>query len=123
MRTSTLEIRTARRRQRSSRDERQQWVEDWERSGLTQVEYARTHGLSVATLRNWIRHAARATAVSGSGAPEFREVDLAQVLGVGANVADRSWDAEIRMPSGVAIAVGRGTSAARVRELLEAVGC
>ncbi|MBL9128134.1 MAG: hypothetical protein JNL97_10825 [Verrucomicrobiales bacterium] len=105
MKDPTLAISRPARRQWTRVAEQARWVKDWEESEETQLEFARNHGLSVATLRNWVRHAVPATAVWRSGAPEFREVDLAQVLGMGANAADRSWDAEIRMPSGVAIAI------------------
>lgn len=98
-------------------------MQEWECSGLTQTEFARTHGLSVATLRNWIRWSVQATTSSGASAFAFREIDVAQVLGGSARVVDSTWEAEIRLPSGVVIAVGRGTSAARVRELLEAARC
>ena len=90
---------------------------------MTQTEFARTHGLSVATLRNWSRTAAQAAGSSDSNTTAFREIDLAQVLGANGSVADQSWEAEIRLPSGITLALAPGVPLSRVIELVEAVRC
>lgn len=98
------------------------WVKDWEDSAQTQMDFARSHGLSVATLRNWIRRHRR-DRLREREVVELRELDVRKLIGPDLAVRATPWDAEIRLPGGVAIAVAAGTSAARVRELMEAVRC
>jgi hypothetical protein len=111
-----------RRRCRTSTAERRQWVEAWERSDQTQEEFAATHGLSVGTLRNWIRGH-----VPGGGkakaVPDFREISIGEILSGSRSVQAVGWAAEIRLPSGVVIALGPSAGIDRVKELLEAVRC
>ena len=97
-------------------------MEAWERSGQTQVDFSRDHSLSVATLRNWIRRHRSAPLPLGNGV-ELQEVDLGRVIARELAAGSTRWEAEIRLPSGVSLAVGQGTSASRVRELLEALRC
>ncbi len=97
-------------------------MEAWERSGRTQRDFARDHGLSLATLRNWICRQ-RANIIRPPSAAELKEVDLGALIGPELVAGSTGWEAEIRLPSGVCLAVGRGVSASRVRELLEALRC
>ena len=45
---------TLERRRRWSRAEREQLLQDFRASGLTQARFAAEHGIKVTTLRNWI---------------------------------------------------------------------
>ena len=62
------------------REEIEKIVADYERSGLTQDEYARQHGLKVGTLRHWIYHRLRAAAPA---APALVEVQVAPMAALG----------------------------------------
>jgi hypothetical protein len=42
---------------RYSEEEKRMWVEDWKQSGTSLFGYARTNGLNLATLRNWVKEA------------------------------------------------------------------
>lgn len=123
MKNSTLvNSRKGRRRRRTSRRERQQWVEAWERSEQTQEAFAATNGLSVGTLRNWIRGCAQQHA-QAKAVPAFREISIGEILGGSRSAQSGAWEAEIRLPSGVVIAVGPSATVDRVKELLEALRC
>jgi transposase-like protein len=54
------------------KEEIEKIVADYERSGLTQEEYARQHGLKVGTLRYWIYHRLRAVAPTGPALVEVQ---------------------------------------------------
>lgn len=110
------------RRRQSSAAERIRWVQAWERSDLTQSDFAETHGLRVGTLRNWVRQQDRGSA-SGAERLDFHEVALDQLIDHGPPASGPDWELEIRLPSGVAIAVAAGIATSRLRELLEAVRC
>ena len=45
-------------------------IEDWQASGLSQIEYARTHDIKISTLRYWISRQRQAT----DDQPAFIEV-------------------------------------------------
>ena len=109
-----------RRRRRTSAQERGHWVEAWKRSDQTQEEFAATNGLSVGTLRNWIRGQRQARSPVETP-PAFREMSIGDFLSRSGQSAE--WEAEIRLPSGVVIAVTRRVSAVRVKELVEALRC
>ena len=123
MRNPTLTKSIPRReRRRTSKEERQQWVEAWERSDQTQQRFAAAHGLSVGTLRNWIRGSAARAARSKVG-PSFRELSIGEILGGSPSEQSAGWEAEIRLPNGVVIAMSRSAAIDRVKQLLEAVRC
>lgn len=97
-------------------------IQAWQQSQQTQAAFAAEHGLSVATLRNWLRRA------HGEGAgeptqPKFVEVDLGRLVGSEAPPRHGTWELEIRLPCGRVVAVAPGTSVERVRSVLEAVRC
>ena len=110
------------RRRWSTAQERRQWIEAWERSQQSQAEFARSHGLSVATLRNWVRREA-AEGQEMSKRPQFVEVDLGQVVGSRSAFGAGGWEFEIRSPNGWTVAVAAHASMERVQGLLEALGC
>lgn len=94
----------------------------WEDSRETQEDFARAHGLSVSTLRNWIRQHGE-NSPSPEKALELRELDLGKLLGPELASRSSGWEAEIRLPSGVTLCVARETPVNRVRELVEALRC
>ena len=112
----------ARRRPYSSRDQRQRWVKSWRDSGLSQVDFARQHALRVGTLRRWIGKDSRPT-VPMADPPAFQEFDLASLLGRARPPGSASWEVEIRLPSGVTLALAPGIPLSRVIELVEALRC
>jgi hypothetical protein len=73
-------------------------------------------------LRRWIQEQA-----AGKDAPvrplALKEISLEEVLGRGAPDEARSWEFEIRLSASLAIAVAKGTTAARIREVVEALRC
>lgn len=102
--------------------ERRRWAEAWERSGKTHTEFAQLHGFSTSTLRRWIRE--RTGPNRKPPRPvALQEISLGELLGNQGNQGGRAWEAEIRLPSGVVIAVAPGTTRTRVRDLVEAVRC
>ena len=124
MKNSAHAIATKPRRRHSSPTEQRRWVQAWERSDGTQQDFALAHGLNVGTLRNWIRrHATASVPSTGEPGIAFREISLGQVLGMPTGGGAPGWEVEIRLPSGVVIAVAPGTSAPRLREVMEAVRC
>lgn len=108
-----------RRRRWSSAEERERWIEAWEQSGLTQAEFAEGNGLSVSTLRNWVRSGRR----KADMLPAFREISVGDLLKPSGGVSPAPWEAEIRLPSGVVMALAPGVGIDRVKELLKALQC
>ena len=94
----------------------------WRRSGETQRSFAREHGLGISALRRWIQ--AQAAGKDAPGRPlALKDISLEEVLGRGAPAEMRSREFEIRLPAGLAVAVAKGTAAARIREVVEALRC
>lgn len=110
------------RRRRATTEERQRWIDAWEQSQQTQAEFAAQHGLSVGTLRNWLRQASRPSADERPH-PKFVEVDLERLVGSEATARPGSWEFEIRTSGGWIVAVAPGTPVERLRAVLEAVAC
>jgi hypothetical protein len=109
------------RRHRTTASERHQWVTAWESSEQTQEEFARSHGLKVASLRNWIRWQRQ----SSAAVPEkiqLQELNLDRIVG-SELLSSTTWELEIRLPSGIAVAVARHTPAERLRQIVEALRC
>lgn len=78
-------------------------VQDWQESGLTQVEFARNHNIKLATLRYWItRH--RQT-------PDDQPAFI-QIGGIG------SQGIHIRYPHGVELILPAQTTAGLLRSLI-----
>lgn len=102
--------------------ERERWASAFSASGKTHAEFAREQGLTVSTLRRWVREQAGDSS-PGPESVTLQEVDLSRLLGQEAIAGAGMWEAEIRLPSGVVIALARGTPVVRVRELVEAVRC
>lgn len=89
-------------------------LDAYRRSHLTQREFARQHGLSLATVTRWLRLERQvATAPRGKSAP-FTELPLARVLGT------TRWAAEVVRPDGWTMRLTHDTPAALVAQLLGA---
>jgi hypothetical protein len=73
--------------------EREQWLERFRRSGLSQAAFAQVHGLSLSTLRYWLYHRS-ALAKASASAPRWQEI---RVNGWPSSVG---WGAEISLPGG-----------------------
>ncbi|MBL9139411.1 MAG: IS66 family insertion sequence element accessory protein TnpB [Verrucomicrobiales bacterium] len=82
MKPTTSDIAGGWRRHRTTLEERQRWIAAWEQSQQTQAQFAASHGLSVATLRNWLRHPG-SDAKRDPARPRFIEVDLGRLMGPG----------------------------------------
>lgn len=122
MKHSSSQDRPLGRRRRATAEERQHWIEAWEQGQQTQAEFAAEHGLSVATLRNWLRRAGS----EGSrepARPKFVEVDLGRLVGPQASPGPTAWEFEIRTPGGWVVAVACGTPVERLQAVLEALRC
>lgn len=110
------------RQPRTTASERHQWVAAWESSDQTQEEFARSHGLKVASLRNWIRWQSR----SSAAVPEkiqLQELNLDRIVGSELLGPSMTWEMEIRLPNGIAVAVARHTPSERLRQIVEALRC
>ena len=97
-------------------------IRAWRQSQQTQAVFASEHGVSVATLRNWLRRA-NSDGAGEATPPKFVEVDIGRLVGAEAPPRHGSWEFEIRLPCGRVVAVAPGTSVERLRTVLEAVRC
>jgi hypothetical protein len=73
--------------------ERDQWLERFRRSNLSQAAFAQTHGLPLSTLRYWLYHRRRSPQ-RPTPAPRWQEIRLP-----GWSTA-AGWGAEIGLPDG-----------------------
>ena len=122
MKPSTSDIAGGWRRHRTTLEERRRWIAAWEQSQQTQAQFASSHGLSVATLRNWLRHPG-SDGRREPARPKFIEVDLARLVGQQPSAGSVAWEFEIRTPGGWVVAVAPGTPVERLQAVLEAAGC
>ena len=109
-------------RRRFTAKERQQWVEGWKRSQQTQVDFATEQGLSVGTLRNWVRRAG-STGPQQADHPKFVEVDLDRLVGPPPSGSSVTWEFEVRTPRGWVVAVASGAPVERLQAVLEVLRC
>lgn len=108
------------RRRRGFADEWRRIVADWQRSGLSQVEFCRRRGFSLATFGGWKRRlgggsAAAGSEVSGSRQPTRRFVEVV------APVAAAAVEFEIGLGNGRVVRVGAHFEEAALRRLLTIV--
>jgi transposase-like protein len=108
---------TARRRPHSTPEQRAQWVRRYERSGLSQREFAERHHLGLSTLQKWIAQDGRQDWSGWSGKPVWQELKLD-----GVPSATR-WAAEVVRPDGFVVRVAHDTPSALLEELLRARPC
>lgn len=91
-------------RKPSSLQQRREWVERFEQSGLTPAKFARRNKLDQSTLCVWRRQVrdeqmlrADSQGLVPTGELPLREVPLSAVLGTS------SWGAELQLPSGAVL--------------------
>jgi len=103
-----------RRRPHSTPEQRAKWVRRYERSGLSQREFAERHRLGLFTLRKWISQDGKQALSGRNGKPVWQELKLDGVSG-----ASR-WAAEVVRPDGFVVRVAQDTPSALLAELLRA---
>lgn len=81
--------------------ERERWVRKYRGSGQSLRQFARQHGVGVGQLRYWVYGPAKARAADKPGLV-FQEVRLAQAVG-----ASGRWEAEVGLPDGTTVRLGR----------------
>lgn len=106
-----------RRRPHSTAAQRTRWVRRYERSGLSQREFAERHNLRLFTLRKWIAQNAVQARLGTKGRAVWQELKLE-----GLPVATR-WAAEVVRPDGLVVRVAHDTPVALLEELLRAQPC
>ena len=106
-----------RRRPHSTPEQRAKWVRRYERTGLSQREFAERHGLGLFTLRKWIFQDGNQVLPGRRGKPVWEELKLDGVSG-----ASR-WAAEVVRPDGFVVRVAQDTPSALLAELLRARPC
>jgi hypothetical protein len=92
-------------------DELAQLVDEYQRSGLTQCEYASQLGVGYSTLTKWLKRA-RQHAPPDSSEPNVEFVPVRTPLSFG------SPPYQLRWPGGLCLELARGFDPAEVRQLL-----
>jgi hypothetical protein len=100
-------------RRRRSRAETEQLVAEYGASGMSQVEFCRKWGLSLATLARYRKRQAQGSPVAGNRWVEVKESAGPTALGgpAGSGLA-------VALPSGCRIEIGRGFDAHALAQLL-----
>jgi transposase-like protein len=98
-------------RRRFTPQERARVVAEYEGSGLTQRVFVGKHGLSLATLTNWLRAYRRDK--PGGQEVNFQPVDLSGMVG------RADWAAEVVMADGLTLRLGAQASVAMAQTLLK----
>ena len=106
-----------RRRPHSTPEQRTKWVRRYERSGLSQREFAERHNLGLFTLRNWIAQNAVQARRGTNGRAVWQELKLEGLPGA------TRWAAEVVRPDGLVVRVAHDTPVALLEELLRARPC
>jgi transposase-like protein len=101
-------------RRRFGLGDRGRLIEVYERSGLTQRAFVEKHGLSLATLTNWLReHRQRVDEGSTREAvPGFHSVDLSRMIG------GPSWAAEVVFADGTTLRLSSEAKLSLLQALL-----
>jgi transposase-like protein len=106
-----------RRRPPSTPEQRAKWVRRYQRSGLSQREFAEQHDLGLFTLRKWIAQNALQPPGGSEGRAVWQELKLD-----GLPSATR-WAAEVVRADGLVVRVAPDAPAALLAELLTARSC
>jgi hypothetical protein len=101
-------------RRRRSRAEAGQLVAEYEASGLSQVEFCRKQGLSLATLARYRKWRAQGNPAAGN-----RWVEVKESAGRPALEGGASSGLAVALPGGRRIEVGRGFDAHVLAQLLD----
>jgi hypothetical protein len=101
-------------RRRRSRAEAGQLVAEYEASGLSQVEFCREQGLSLATLARYRKRQTQGSPAAGNRWAEVKESAGRPALGgpAGSGLA-------VALPRGCRIEIGRGFDAHTLAQLLD----
>lgn len=95
-------------------DQRLDMVRRFEGSGLTAAAFARQEGVSVGTLANWRKRAARARTVEAEEAPSFPPVTLVPEAPMAPTPV-----AELALPGGRRLQVVAGFEAEELKRLIK----
>ena len=106
-----------RRRPHSTPEQRAQWIRRYERSGLSQREFAERHRLGLSTLRKWIAQDRIRASPGRNGKPVWQELKLGAVPGA------MRWAAEVVRPDGYVVRVAHDVPGGLLEELLRAGPC
>ena len=106
-----------RRRPRSTPEQRAQWVSRYQRSGLSQREFAERHELGLYSLRKWIVQNGVEASSASAARPVWQEQKLPASLGA------MRWAAEVVRPDGLTVRLAHDAPAALLAELLRARSC
>lgn len=106
-----------RRRPRSTPEQRAQWIRRYERSGLSQRQFAERHRLGLFTLRRWIAQSRNGWGDRGEVQPVWRE------LKVDGLPVTTPWAAEVVRPDGWTVRVAHNAPASLLEELLGVRSC
>jgi transposase-like protein len=109
----TGEKRDARGRRITPREQRAQWLQAYQASGLTMAAFARREGIKYATFAHWVLKAQKAAPAK----PRIRFAELPLPL-PGVATAPTSEQLEVRLPDGTVL---RGTRVADVAALVRAL--
>ena len=101
-------------RRRRNRAEAGQLVAEYEASGLSQVEFCREQGLSLATLARYRKRQTQGSPAAGNHWVEVKECAGRPMLKDGA-----SSGLAVALPSGRRIEIGRGFDAHTLAQLLD----
>ena len=101
-------------RRRRSRAETEQLVAEYGASGLSQVEFCRKQGLSLATLARYRKRQAQGSPAAGN-----RWVEVKESTGRPVREGGASSGLAVALPSGRRIEVGRGFDARTLAQLLD----
>jgi len=94
------------------RSRREELVDAWQRSGLTQAEFARREGVQYPTFASWVQQARAANGARKSAAPKMRFAEVQWPASLGAAAL------EVRLPDGTLV---RGGSAVDLAALVRAL--
>jgi transposase-like protein len=110
-------ISSLRRRPHSTPEQRAKWVRRYERSGLSQREFAERHRLGLSTLRKWIAQDGRQALSGRKGKAVWQELKLDGLAGAA------RWAAEVVRPDGLVVRVAHDAPPAWLEELLRSRPC
>jgi len=108
---------TQRRRPRTTPAERAEWVRRYQRSGLSQREFAERHDLGLYSLRKWIVQNGVEAVSASYVRPVWQELKLDRLPGA------TRWAAEVVRPDGLTVRLAHDTPTALLAELLRARSC
>lgn len=109
---------TRRRRRHFTREDRRLLVEAWRRSGMSQGRFAREHGLCASYLSRWKTEFPAASESEASETPAFIEV-VAKPPSI--RLAATTSTFEVRLPSGIEVAVPADFDGAALRRLISSL--